>query len=175
MKRRFLLFTAMIVAVSAVTAISFAQRKPDTADKPITGDFKITIRNTAGGQSSQSTTMIKGKRERSESSTGGMSTGNMSITQCDLRRIIQVNDRSRKYLITPMDSDSGDADSGAAASSTTGRPHTRGGVGTMAINTIDTGERKEMIGFTARHCKRAMTVQTAPDRCYRTLVANGTD
>src|SRR6266481_4718548 len=86
MKRRFLLFTAIIVAVSAVTAISFAQRKPDTADKPITGDFKITIRNMAGGQSSQSTTMIKGKRERSESSTGGMSTSNVSITQCDLRR-----------------------------------------------------------------------------------------
>ncbi len=44
MKRRFLLFTAIIVAVSAVTAISLAQRKPDIADKPITGDFKITIR-----------------------------------------------------------------------------------------------------------------------------------
>jgi hypothetical protein len=58
MKSRFLLFTAIIFAISAVTAISFAQRRPDAADKPITGDFKLTIRNTAGGQSSQGTTMI---------------------------------------------------------------------------------------------------------------------
>jgi len=175
MKRRFLLFTAIIVAVSAVTAISLAQRKPDIADKPITGDFKITIRNTAGGQSSQSTTMIKGKRERSESSTGGMSTSNVSITQCDLRRLIQVNDRSRRYLITPMDSDSGDADSGGAASSTTGGPNTRGGVVTMTINTIDTGERKEMFGFTARHLKRTMTSQTSPDACYQNQMRMETD
>jgi hypothetical protein len=174
MKSRFVLFTAIIFAISAVTAISFAQRRPDAADKPITGDFKITIRNTAGGQSSQSTTMIKGKRERSETGTAGMNTGNINITQCDLRRTIQVNDRSRKYLITPMDSDSGDADGGGAASST-GGPNTRGGVVTMTINTIDTGERKEMFGFTARHLKRTMTSQTSPDACYQNQMRMETD
>src|SRR5882762_2562449 len=108
MKRRILLFALMIFAISAVTAISFAQRTRDTAEKPITGDFKISIRNTVSGQTYQSTTMIKGKRERSETNmmAGGMNTGSASITQCDMRRTIQVNDRSRTYLITPMDSDS---------------------------------------------------------------------
>ena len=62
MKSRFLLITAIIFAISAVTAISFAQRRPDTADKPITGDFKITIRDAAGGQSSQSTTRTQRSR-----------------------------------------------------------------------------------------------------------------
>jgi hypothetical protein len=174
MKSRFVLFTAIIFSISAVTAISFAQRRPDAADKPITGDFKITIRNTAGGQSSQSTTMIKGKRERSETGTAGMNTGNINITQCDLRRTIQVNDRSRKYLITPMDSDSGDADGGGAASSS-GGPNTRGGVVTMTINTIDTGERKEMFGFTARHLKRTMTSKTFPSACYQNQMLMETD
>src|SRR6266849_10220925 len=118
MKRRLLPFAFTVFAISAVTAISFAQRTRDTAEKPITGDFKITIKNTVSGQNYQSTTMIKGKRERSESSTGGMNTGIVSITQCDLRRTIQVNDSTRKYLITPMESDAGDVNATSAASST---------------------------------------------------------
>ena len=83
MKSRLLLFIAIIFGISAVTAISFAQRKPDSADKPITGDFKITIRTTTSGQSSQSTTMIKGLRERSETSMaiGGMNRSSVNTTQ----------------------------------------------------------------------------------------------
>jgi hypothetical protein len=170
MKSRFLLFTAIIVALSVVTAISFAQRRPDTVEKPITGDFKITIKNTTSGQTYQSTTMIKGKRERSETSSGGMNTASVSITQCDLRRTIQINDSSRKYLITPMASDSGDA--GGANSSSATR---RGGVVTMTVNTIDTGERKELFGFTARHLKRTMTSQTSADACYQNQIRMETD
>ena len=43
MKSRLFLFTVLIFVISAVSAISFAQRKPDT-DQPIRGDFKITIK-----------------------------------------------------------------------------------------------------------------------------------
>ena len=119
--------------------------------------------------------MIKGKRERSETSMGGMNMGSVNITQCDLRRTIQVNDRSRKYLITPMDSDSGDADSAGPSGPASGGPTRRGGVVTMTINTMDTGERKEMFGFTARHLKRTMTSQTSPDACYQNQMRMETD
>src|SRR5712672_3521605 len=167
MKSRVLLFTAIIVTLSVVTAISFAQRRTDTAEKPITGEFKITIRNTTSGQTYQSTTMIRGKRERSETSTtGAMNNGNVSITQCDLRRTIQINDSSRKYLITPMESDSGDTDRAASSANSSGTTQ-RGGVVTMTVNTIETGERKELLGFTARHLKRTMTSQTSSDACYQ--------
>jgi len=178
MKRRLILFAAIIFAISAVTAISTAQRKPDAAEKPITGDFKITIKSTVSGQSYQSTTMIKGKRERSESSSpaGGMNNGSVKITQCDLRRTIEVNDRSRKYQITPMESDSGDsAGGGGTSASTSGGPAKRGGVVTMTINTVDTGERKEIFGFTARHLKRTLTSQTSPDACYQNQMRMDTD
>jgi hypothetical protein len=174
MTRRALLFTAIILSLSLATAISFAQRRPDTAEKPITGDFKITVRNSVSGQTYQSTTMIKGKRERSETSMGGMGAGAVSITQCDMRRMIQVNDRARTYLITSMDSESGDAGSGAGTASSAG-PNTRGGVVTMTVNTVDTGERKEIFGFTARHLKRTMTSQTSPDACYQNQVRMETD
>ena len=47
--------------------------------------------------------MLKGARERSEMKMGyGMDI--INITQCDLKRTIQVSDKARKYVITPMDS-----------------------------------------------------------------------
>lgn len=180
MKSRIFLFTAIIFAVCTVTAISFAQRTRDTAEKPITGDFKISIKATTSGQTSQGTTLIKGKRERSESSTAinGMSMGGgVSITQCDLRRTIQINDSARKYFISPMDSDDDatTANTGGIGASTGSEPARRGGVVTMIVNTVDTGERKEMFGFTARHLKRTMTSQTSPDACYQNQMRMDTD
>jgi hypothetical protein len=176
MKSRIVLFVAIVFGLSVLTAISFAQRRPDAADRPITGDFKITIRNTVSGQTYQTTTMIKGKRERSETNmmAGGMNNGSVNITQCDMRRTIQVNDRSKMYLITPMDSESNDSGGGASGPSSSG-PNTRGGLVTMTVNTVDTGERKEMFGFTARHLKRSMTSQTSPDACYQNQIRMETD
>ena len=106
MKIRSILFAVIIFAISVVTAISFGQRRPDD-QKPITGDFKITIKTTMAGMPTQSTTMIKGLRERSETnmSVAGMNMSQTSIAQCDLRRTIQINDRARKYMISSMETD----------------------------------------------------------------------
>ena len=167
MKSRLILFAVIIFAISAVTAISFGQRRPDD-EKPISGDFKITIKTTMAGMPTQSTTMIKGLRERSETnmSMGGMNMSQTSITQCDLRRTIQVNDRARKYMISPMDADEANgASTSAAAGPATGDTSRRGGLVTMTVNTIDTGERKQMFGFTARHLKRTIMSQSSPDAC----------
>src|SRR6267378_3458243 len=169
MKIRLILFAVIIFAISAATVISFGQRRPDD-EKPIAGDFKITVKTTMAGMPTQSTTMIKGLRERSETNMamGGMNMSQVSITQCDLRRTIQINDRARKYMISPMDSDEAN---GASTSAATGAPMSgtsrRGGLVTMTVNTTDTGERKEMFGFTARHLKRTMMSQSSPDACAR--------
>src|ERR1051325_1801812 len=167
MQLRLSLFAVIVLIAASIAAVSFAQRD----DKPITGDFKITIKQNMGGQQMQSTTMIKGLRERSETSMNvpgmpaGMNMGQVNITQCDLKRTIQINDRARKYMIMPMDSD----DSSTGASGNMGAAMSsgaaRGGVVTMTVNTVDTGERKEMFGFTARHLKQTMTSQSSPDAC----------
>ena len=164
MKLRIALFALVVFAITSITAISFAQRPQ--ADKPISGDFKITFRQSmGGGQEMTSTTMIKGLRERSETNMPGMAGMNMtSITECDLRRTIQINDRARKYTITPMDSDT-DTPSAPASPNPGAGPSRRGGVVTMTVNTIDTGERKDMFGFTARHLKQTMMMESAPDAC----------
>src|SRR5437660_6155937 len=144
MKIRLIVLAAIVSAVSVVTAISFGQRRPDD-QKPITGDFKITIKTIMAGMPTQSTTMIKGLRERSETnmSMGGMNMSQVSITQCDLRRTIQINDRARKYMISPMDSDESTASTTGTDAAAMSGPSKRGGVVTMSVNTTDTGERKE--------------------------------
>jgi len=177
MKSRLILFAVIIFVISAVTAISFGQRRPDD-EKPITGDFKITIKTTMAGMPTQTTTMIKGLRERSETnmSMGGMNMSQTSITQCDLRRTIQINDRARKYMISPMDSDEANgASTSAAAGPATGDTSRRGGLVTMTVNTIDTGERKQMFGFTARHLKRTTMSQSSPDACGQQQMKIETD
>src|SRR2546423_9217663 len=68
-----------------------------------------------------------------------------------------------------MDSDSaGVSNSGGVGSPTDGGLSPRGGgVVTMAVNTVDTGERREMFGFTARHLKQTMMSDSSPDACYQ--------
>jgi hypothetical protein len=116
------------------------------------------------GQASESTTMIKGPRERSENSGYGNNTVN--ITQCDLKRTIQISDGARKYIITPIAVEDS-ASTGAAAPVTNVSPGEtrRGGMVTYVTNVVDTGERKEMFGFNARHVKSSMTIESSPDAC----------
>jgi hypothetical protein len=175
MKLKLFLFAALICAVSIATAITSAQRKP-AGDPPITGDFKITSRMSVAGNSTQSTTMIKGRRERTETSinAGAYTMTTVNITQCDMRRTIQVNDKARKYMISPMDLDE-TASSTPTTAPTTGGASRRGGVVTLSVNTVDTGERKEMFGFTARHLKRTTSVQSSPDACSQQQMKIDTD
>jgi hypothetical protein len=176
MKVRLLLFALIVGAVSLAAAITSAQRRPE-AEKPITGDFKIAVRMTVAGNSTQSTTMIKGRRERTETtiSAGTYNMTTVNITQCDMRRTIQVNDRARKYLITPMETDVSAGDSTGSTGASAGTGSRRGGVVTMTVNTVDTGERKEMFGFTARHLKRTTMMESSPDACQQTKMKIETD
>src|SRR5262249_13719189 len=46
----------------------------------------------------------------------------------------------------------------------------RGGVVTYTSTITDTGERKKMFGFTARHLKASMVAESSPDACNPTKV-----
>ena len=165
---RFSLFGSVLslFLIASVSSFLAQTRKPATGGS----DFKVTYRTTtangsSAGQNSESTTMIKGSRERSEQKMGhGYDL--VTITQCDLKQTIQVSDAAKKYLITPMET-------GEAAAKTTPTPAPpptsiptrRGGVVDYTSSSIDTGERKEMFGFTARHVKTVTTIQSSPDAC----------
>lgn len=137
------------------------------------GDIKVTYKvsmqsSGASMPASESTSLIKGVRERTENH-GGYGVDSVNITQCDLKRTIQLNDKTRKYMISPMETD----DAGATSSSAAPRPAStepsrRGGVVTYITSSRDTGERKEMFGFTARHVKTSTRVESSSDACNNT-------
>ncbi|HEX2270974.1 MAG TPA: hypothetical protein VHH35_15625, partial [Pyrinomonadaceae bacterium] len=123
-------------------------------------DTKVKSRQTSGGQTYENTSYIKGKRQRSELSNGQM----ILVQQCDLRRNIQIMPQAKAYIIQPYDE--------ATNSTTTGRANpgqpgatTRGGIVTSIVTTKDTGERKQMFGYTARHIITTMETQSSPDAC----------
>lgn len=163
MSNRFFRFAILMSLVSVFGSAAYAQRRP-APQKPAASDLKITYKQTTSGQSMESTTMIKGPRERSEVSMG-QGINMVNITQCDLKRTIQLSDTARKYVITPMTVTA--ATSGAASTPAvpTSEPVRKGGVVTYTITTTDTGERKEMFGFTARHIKTTMVIASSPDAC----------
>jgi hypothetical protein len=163
----------LLVLACAAVAGRFALAQQNRTRQPA-ADIKITYKTAMpGGMQSESTTMIKGVRERSEQHLGyGFDT--INITQCDLRRTIQLSDKTRKYIATPMEW--GDAGNSAPASRpSASEPSRRGGVVTMTTTSTDTGERKEMFGFTARHVKTSMRMESSPDACNSTNMKMETD
>jgi hypothetical protein len=130
------------------------------------GDIKVRTKTTFGGTTVEGTTYIKGARQRaSQGVRGAMSFD--TIYQCDLKRIIHINDRAKKYFVTPLE--------GETAASPVERPQAdkagptrRGGVITYTTTVTDTGERKDLFGFKARRIKTAMTADSTPDACNPT-------
>ena len=148
-----------------ISSSAFVAQRPGnrTAPPPAANDLKIRYRMTTSGQSMETTTMLKGALERSEMKMGyGMDIFN--ITQCDLKRTIQVSDKARKYVITPMETADSTGNTGPDVT-VTAEPARRGGVVTYNTTAVDTGERKDMFGFKARHVKTTMAIESSPDAC----------
>ena len=166
MRQRFWGTSVMgVLILLVISSSAFVAQRPGnrTATPPPANDLRIKYRMTTAGQPMESTTMLKGARERSEMKMAyGMDI--YSITQCDLKRTIQVSDKVRKYVITPMETADSTGNSGADAT-VTAQPTTRGGVVTYNSSAVDTGERKDMFGFKARHVKTSLAIESSPDAC----------
>ena len=124
-------------------------------------DVKIKTKQTVSGQIYENTTYIKDKRSRTENMGGAM----INITQCDLRRGIQVNPAARTYMINEFAQAVH-----AATPSSTPQQDTSGvvrsvGKVTTTITAKDTGERKQMFGYTAKHLIITLETESSPDAC----------
>ena len=132
-----------------------------TLSASASADTKVKLRQTSGGQTYENTSYIKGKRQRSEMSNGQM----IMIQQCDLRRNIQIMPQARAYMIQPYDQPSTGSTTPATTTTAASQPVKRGGVVTSTVTTKDTGERKQMFGYTARHIITTMEMRSSPDAC----------
>ena len=167
MRQRILGFSAVgVLFLTLVSSASFMAQRPRSrpeASAAAANDLKIKYRMTNAGQSMESTTMLKGARERSEMKMGyGMEIVN--ITQCDLKRTLQISDKARKYVVTPMETVDATPNPGSSAR-VAAEPSRRGGVITYNTTAVDTGERKDMFGFKARHVKTTLSIESSPDAC----------
>ena len=159
------LVVLMVVAICSAAAVA-QQRRAASGPAP-QPDLRIKYRTSTNGQTSESATMIKGKRERSEMRMG-YGSDIINITQCDLKRTLQISEATRKYVITPMETVAATTTSTTSTASPQPAPMEsgrRGGTVHYVTTINDTGERKEMFGFTARHIKSTLTIESSTDAC----------
>lgn len=135
-------------------------------------DQKIKKRMTAAGHDIDTTSYVKGERSRDEMDLGGMQM--ITIHQCDTKKTITVNLRTNACYVT-TESEPGESvprSTGAAPKQRTAAPPEeaagtprKGGTITINTSVTDTGERKQLFGFTARHVKSSMAYEASPDAC----------
>lgn len=147
MKRQLFLFVAiMMVIVSGQNDIAAQQYKLRQVTKMM-------------GMNMESTIYVKGMRKRTEpgSMMAGMPASPITIEQCDLQRTIKINDKKKLYFIEPFAKDDEEIiDEEVKTVPKTKTPPVvtttqKGGIIYISYSITDTGERKKMYGFNARH------------------------
>ena len=132
--------------------------------------YKLRQSTSIMGMKVESTVYVKGMRKRTESA-GMMGMANtVEVLQCDLRRTIRINDKKKVYMIVPFASDEDviDENEKPVKPVTTTKPVTntqKGGTIYMYYKITDTGERKKMYNFTARHVWTSQKIKPSADAC----------
>jgi hypothetical protein len=161
----------ILAALGSVVAGIVAHSQTPPKKTPATADVKIRQRmGAANGDGMETILYIKGPRMRSEmAGSYGMTT----ILQCDLKRTLTIYEKTKTYLVTSTDGTNQNAamtegdggGGGVSAPVAAASPSQRGGVVNITQTLTDTGERKEMFGFTARHIKTSMVKTASPEAC----------
>jgi len=127
-------------------------------------DVKIKTKQTITGQTTENTTYIKGKRQRTEMMGGVM----VTVTQCDLGRDLQINPGSKTYMVNLYDDGTVAATTPVKNEADKAAAYQKGGTMFVTTTIKDTGERKQMFGYTARHIIQTIETETSPDACLPT-------
>lgn len=147
-------FKCLVLLISASLAAAGQQK---------TEDIHIKKSITVGGNFVSTTeTSIKGARERSI--TQGPNGSTITLRQCDLKRTLTLNEQAQTYVVT---NDPQDENAAKAAALVTGAaaPEAQGGKIVVTTTITDTGERKTLYGYQARHLKAKVTQEPSADAC----------
>jgi hypothetical protein len=87
-----------------------------------------------------------------------------TVTQCDLRRTVRLNDRRQVYMIEPFQTDAEPVTRTKPEPTRTVTTRS-GGTVTMTYAVNDTGERKTLFGMQARHLIITQEMETSADSC----------
>ena len=137
-------------------------------------DVRVKQKVTMSGQTMESTRSIKGSRERTETKiemadpqAAAFMPQIATITQCDLKRNVRVNDRARLYMVEPFATGADTTPVTRTTPDPTRRTTTtrQGGTITITYTVRDTGERKMMFGLQARHLITTHEMESSADSC----------
>ena len=145
---RYFYFAGLLITI-AFTTSAFA-------------DVKVKSRQTASGQTYEHTTYIKGKRQRTEQNMGGMQTVN--LTQCDLKRFVQINPNGKTYIINLFEQNQSAIQNPQSKIASDGVVRA-GGTVSSTVTYKDTGEKKKMFGYDARRVITTMVTASSADAC----------
>lgn len=126
-------------------------------------DVKVKSRQTTSGQTFENTIYIKGKRQRTEQNMGAMQM--INLTQCDLKRYVQINPNAKTYLVSLFDQSQSAAVQNQQSKIADDGVVRAGGTVTSTVTHKDTGERKKMFGYDARRVITTMETVSSPDAC----------
>ena len=125
-------------------------------------DLHIKKNISVGGYTvSSSEVSLKGARERSVTQSPNGTT--VTLRQCDLKRTVTLNDQAQTYLVANDPQD--EAALKAAALVTGAQTAESGGYITETSTVIDTGERKQLYGYPARHLKTTVQMESSANAC----------
>lgn len=129
---------------------------------------QITISASGRDMIQERAIWVKGPRERWETGFSDPQIAAMmpviaEVKQCDLRQTVKINDRNRKYFIVPFsDRDDNPLPPEQPSTKTVVR---KGGSVSWSYVLRDTGERRQMFGFAAKHLIVTQTVESSKDSC----------
>ena len=166
MKKNVLCFIAVMITAFVIENEATAQQ------------YKLRQTTSMMGMKTESTIYVKGMRKRTESAgMMGMPAPPITIEQCDLQRTIKINDKKKLYYIESFSKENEEVvdEDAKPAAPVKNKPvppapkekttPQKGGVITMWYIITDTGERKNIYGFNARHVWTSQKIKPSPDAC----------
>jgi len=126
-------------------------------------DLHIKKNISVGGYSvSSSEISLRGARERTVTQSPGGGT-TVTIRQCDLKRTVTLNEQAQTYMVAE---DPQDEAALKAAALLSGAPAAEsGGYITETTAVTDTGERKQLYGYAAKHLKTTVQMESSANAC----------
>jgi hypothetical protein len=149
----------------------------------VMADLRVVTRySQTGGNTSEHTTYFKGVRQREEfKSVGkdGKTYETAYIYQCDLKRFLWVDYINRRYYDQPYWSlEEAWAEYYRKLREAGSKPaptEKYRGLWKETVTVVDTGERREIFGFVARHIKTITVSEASPQACDQTRLRQETD
>jgi hypothetical protein len=165
----------------ALRRISIALLMLCAVASPLLADITLKIKNTENERAGESIIRIKGRRQRNDflvKRADGTLAGYALIFQCDLNRQIVLDDAKRIFYEHEhfgIEEFMARAEARMATQPQKTRAHKYDGRIVETFTVEDTGERKEMFGYTARRIKTTLTWEADPASCALTPLRKETD